>query len=403
MSSKIFGKEQRLNSNDRDDTLITQNNENFIYIASEYGLDKLRNTIIEENSATVTNPVGQNYYSYTSGTNANGKCGLETKTLSRFELNGEGESAVGFFLLATPTGNQFAALGLVDRDLTDGWYFYIDSTGILKVRAVRNSVLIFDVPQTAFNLDKLDGTGPSGINWTPTSGNVYSIKMTAQISDVVFGFNVSGKFIGCHRLAVPGDINDIQRYTQRPITNIIDNNGETTSLSALSFISYNIISNPVFGTKRITSITQTAIVTATGSGSWTPIFSIRRKSTLPNTTLNIQSMNTIQTNSTIYGVFLNATLNTPSWGDIIETDNNETSLEFDESSTTMGLSTTAGDGIVKIYSFMGEGSGTDVVSITEDLSTFKLTLGLTDTLTIGAITLAGAGLSKVILRMEELW
>lgn len=404
MSSKQINSGDLLNTNARDNTLVVEQSENYIYVATDYGLDTLRNDIIQENGGTVTNPVGQYYYScQTSSANVNGRSGLQTKQLARFELGGQALCYFGLFNLVSPTLNSRLYLGLVDKDITDGWYFQIDSSG-LSVNSVVNGVVVNSISRENFNTDKLDGKGISGLTWTDLTSLTYAIRITAQIFDISFGFLIDGKFFTAHRYSI-STFAELQRYTQRPLTFILDNNGSATDLNAAYLIGQEILTSPILSTIRITPVMTSGVTTtAITETSYTPILSIRRKSTYPNVTLNLQSVDTIQDANVIYILVLNSTLNTPSWVDIVETDPNNTGIEYDESSTTMTLSTTPDDGVVKVYSFLASGAGgSNTSSRTSDLTSFKLTLGLNDTMTLGAKTLAGNGNVKAILRVSELW
>ena len=404
MSSKIFGKGQRLNTNARDETLIVETNENYIYVATDYGLDTLRNDLIQENGGTVSNPVGQYYFScQTSSANVNGRAGLSTKQLARFELGGQALCYFGLFNLVPPTLNSKFMLGLVDKDITDGWYFMVDSSG-LTVNSIVNGVVVNSIAQADFNTDKLDGNGPSGLTWSSVGPFTYAIKITAQIFDISFGFLIGGIFYTAHQYGIT-TFADLQRYTQRPLTFILDNNGSAVDLNAAYLIGQEILTSPLLTTIRITPVMTAGVATtAVNATNYTPVLSIRRKSTYPNITLNLQSVDTIQDANCIFVLILNSALNTPSWGDIVETDPNNTGLEYDQAATTMTLSGTPDDGIVKVYSFLVAGAGgSNNQARTSDLTSFKLTLGLNDTMTLGCKTLSGNGNVKAILRVSELW
>jgi hypothetical protein len=63
-------------------------------------------------------------------------------------------------------------------DTTDGLFIGYNAAAFGV--CVRAATVDTWVAQTAFNIDKLDGTGPSGITLSPTSGNVYAIMYDAS-------------------------------------------------------------------------------------------------------------------------------------------------------------------------------------------------------------------------------
>lgn len=115
----------------------------------------------------------------TGGTYASGSVSLESKQYAHFNAGHE----LGSFFTAAfdPTGvsadvSQF--IGMSTRGGSDGYFVGYSGTsfGFMVRKAGATSAFI---PRTSWNIDKLDGTGPSGVNMSSTIAqnlNIYHMK-----------------------------------------------------------------------------------------------------------------------------------------------------------------------------------------------------------------------------------
>lgn len=84
---------------------------------------------------------------------------------------------------------------------TDGIFFEVDAAGALNfVRRSGSSVPTQTVPQALWNIDKLDGTGPSGITLdvNDTQMLIFDYQWLG-VGSIRIGFDIGGKLIYCHQ------------------------------------------------------------------------------------------------------------------------------------------------------------------------------------------------------------
>ena len=89
---------------------------------------------------------------------------------------------------ADPSGNTTKRAGMFTN--YNGMYWYVNSDiGVgIRRRILDGTVSETLIPRSSFNVDKLDGTGPSGYNWTTTTvQNVATYVSTANVGIVVQG------------------------------------------------------------------------------------------------------------------------------------------------------------------------------------------------------------------------
>jgi len=100
---------------------------------------------------------------------------------------------------ALPTGAAFAGIGYYDDD--NGVYFRQDATGVACViRSATSGTVVEDRVYSAdWNLDKLDGTGPSGATVDWTKEQIFCIDLQwLGVGRVRFGLNLLGQYINVH-------------------------------------------------------------------------------------------------------------------------------------------------------------------------------------------------------------
>ena len=140
---------------------------------SVYGLSNLRDITITTGAGTV----GSNNTEFQLSTTASGadNVALDSSGRGRYEAGLAGEAGIGMRLLVAPTCAQVARWGLFDDQ--NGAFFGQDTTNGIFVD-IRRAGVDTIVPQTSWNVDKLDGTGPSGATLTLSKGNIFQIVFT---------------------------------------------------------------------------------------------------------------------------------------------------------------------------------------------------------------------------------
>lgn len=106
------------------------------------------------------------------------------------------------------TGN----FGSGNSGITKQWGYYDDSNGLFfQISGTTLNICIRSntsgtpvdtlIPQSSWNVDKLDGTGPSGINLDTSKTNIYVINFQwLGVGNVYFGIFFGTKLIVCHMI-----------------------------------------------------------------------------------------------------------------------------------------------------------------------------------------------------------
>lgn len=92
------------------------------------------------------------------------------------------------------TSTCYSRIGYFDG--SDGWFFEFNSVSGISIN-VKSSITSTTgiIPRSLWNVDKMDGTGPSGINLNFAGRQSFVI----QISNIInFGFQVNGTTYYCH-------------------------------------------------------------------------------------------------------------------------------------------------------------------------------------------------------------
>lgn len=147
------------------------------------------------------------------------------------------------------------------------------------------SVVENKVTQANWNLDKLDGTGPSRLTLDITKAQIQFIDVEwLGLGTVRVGFVINGQFIHCHSFHHANLITNTYMTTGcLPVRAEIENIGTTASPSTLQIVCTSVISEGGYelrGRPRTigNGILTANLVTLTTAGTFYPLQSIRLKS-----------------------------------------------------------------------------------------------------------------------------
>ncbi len=260
----------------------------------------------------------------------------------RYQSGYAGEAGIGVRLPALPTGNQVVRWGLFDEE--NGVFFGVDGTSSFV--AIRRAGVDTVIPQASWNVDPLDGTGPSGATLDLSKGNIFQIDFTW------YGYGVIE-----FRVVIPDpttlaqEVITVNRYAPSGETSLADPNlplraeinNDGTASALQVFVGgrqYSIIGNynPTF---RITSERRTITTTTT----LTPVISFQRKTEFPagsgrpnSVSVTLEGIDLVTTDDIYYQVLLGGTLN----GSFVNfptattnIPNSETALLVNTTSTTL--------------------------------------------------------------------
>lgn len=188
------------------------------------------------------------------------------------------------FVMNAPKTNLRQRVGYYGAD--NGMYLELDENTINLVKRtfVSGSVAETKVAQSSWNIDKLDGTGPSGLTLDISKAQILWMDIEwLGVGTVRMGFVIDGKFIHCHSFHHANLLASTYITTASlPIRYEIANTGITTSISNLKQICSTVISEGGYELKGLQQAIGTPITTPkdlpTPAGTFYPIVSIRLKS-----------------------------------------------------------------------------------------------------------------------------
>jgi hypothetical protein len=173
----------------------------------------------------------------------------------------------------------------------NGMYLELDGAGgnilaFVKRSSVSGALVETKVVQSAWNYDKLDGTGPSGMTLDITKAQILWMDFEwLGVGTVRLGFVIDGKFILCHQFHHANLVTATYITTASlPLRYEIENTGTTASNSTLKQICSTVISEGGYqlnGLQQSVNIPITAPRTTSVAGTYYPILSLRLKSS-PN-------------------------------------------------------------------------------------------------------------------------
>jgi hypothetical protein len=295
-------------------------------------------------------------------TNANGAYVIR-QTPIRFNYQ-PGKGIVGLFTgVFAPETNITKRVGLfqsssaVPYNPESGLYMEVTSSGprfvVLKTVGTAYSV---SAPQSAWNVDKLDGTGPSGLVIDFTKAQIFTIDYEwLGVGHIRFGFYLEGKCYYAHYVTNLNSLNAAYLSSpNHPIRYEIRQTGAGSG--SMKHICSSVIiegNEDILGTPA--SVSTSASVTVDTLG-FHPVLSVRLNPARPDIVPLLRSvdlLNTSNTGSCIYKLVYNAELTgaTLAWNDLAGT-------PFQYALGTNTATVTAGTDL--ITKFVGAGQGTSI-------------------------------------------
>lgn len=243
------------------------------------------------------------------------------------------------FVMAAPKANLRQRYGFFNTQ--NGIFLEQDGTTISFVKRsyVTGSVVETKVAQADWNVDQLDGKGPSLKTLDLTKAQILFIDIEwLGVGSVRCGFVIDGQFIHCHTFQHANLITNTYMTTAcLPIRAEIENTGTTASNSTLRIICATVISEGGYeltGRMRCIYHPVTTPYTLTTAGTYYPVIAIRLKSdrldgiVLPK---DISALGTSNVARYSYKMVSNATVTGGTWVSM-GTDSN---VEYNISGTAM--------------------------------------------------------------------
>jgi hypothetical protein len=167
---------------------------------------------------------------------------------------------------------------------SNGLYLELDGTALSFVErsSSTGSLVETRVAKANWNVDKLDGTGPSGLTLDITKSQILWKDIEwLGLGTVRLGFVINGQFIHCHSFHHANLITSTYITTASlPLRYEITNTAATASSSTLKQVCSTVISEGGYELRGLQQAVGTAINTPyalTASGTYYPVASIRLK------------------------------------------------------------------------------------------------------------------------------
>lgn len=306
---------------------------------------------------------------------------------------GKGLTVLATFVMAPPQTNLRQRVGYFNT--ANGAFLQQNGTTVSFV--LRSNSLptpgtpsdVRTVNQADWNVDKMDGTGPSGRVLDLTKNQILYMDFEwLGTGDVRCGFYVDGRPQICH--IFHNDNTQTAVYMQTailPVRYEITNTGATGSASSMKQVCSSVISEGGYEATSIDHVARRTTVLASIGATFLPLVSIRLASTalgavvLPN---RIQVLPTTNQNYEV-ALFKNATLTGASYAAV----SSDANVEADVSATAMTGGTIVQTDYVTTSGSGGVGALAAPTGYNFDLQLGVSLAGVSDIYTVGIRTVSG--------------
>jgi hypothetical protein len=249
-----------------------------------YRDNNLWDSLIVGTGSTVGFVTAQGLVDVGIGTTAG--CSVIRETTKTFSYQpGKSLLVLNTYVPAAPKENLRQRVGYFGAD--NGMYFEINGTTPYFVERSLSTGTQTEVAQDDWNIDKLDGTGVSGVTLDITKAQILWMDIEwLGLGTVRMGFVIDGKFIHAHSFHHANRIQSTYITTASlPLRYEIANTGITTSSSTLKQVCSTVISEGGYELRGLQQAVQTPITAPVDlpspAGTVYPVISIRLK-TSPN-------------------------------------------------------------------------------------------------------------------------
>ena len=293
-------------------------------------------------TASVTHLPNESTALLTIGTDSGDKITRESKRVFTYQP-GKSLQVMQTFVFAPLKAGLRQRAGYFSRQ--NGVFLEQDGTDVyLVLRSyISGEVVDTKIAQRDWNIDPLQGTGPTDIVLDLTKAQIFITEYEwLGVGSVKAGFMIDGVFVGIHQFNHANNISTVYTTTATlPVRYEIENVAGTSSSSFLKEISVSIVSNggDFLGNNIYTINRETTSV----SDAYLPLISIRMKSGRTDSVIVPELVNILPKSSNRFNWALiqNSTITGGEWTTHEETGN----VEYNVSATAMSGGTTLLEGI----------------------------------------------------------
>ena len=189
----------------------------------------------------------------------------------------------------------------------NGIYLELDDNTLYMVKrsSVTGSVSSIRISQSQWNIDKLDGSGPSGITLDITKAQIFFMDIEwLGVGTVRTGFVINGQFVPCHYFHHANIIDTTYITTASlPLRYEIENKAATSSPSVLKQVCSTVISEGGYELRGFQQAIGTPIQTAKSlptAGSYVPVVTIRLRGDRLDAIVILTAISIMGVNTGIY-------------------------------------------------------------------------------------------------------
>jgi len=330
-----------------------------IDVKSTFGISVLRDVVSVEGTGSVTNPVGNPEYAIE--VTGQGAATLQTVERGRYVAGTSAEIGIGMRMSTTSfSGNQRATWGYTDG--SDGFFFYYTSGGV-GVAVLRDGVETA-IDRSAWNVDRMDGSGPSGKVYDPTQGVIYQVMYSwygyGQIAFRIVVTDMGKQFVQTVHRFVPNGQTSVKN-PNLPISITVENPVQEDAANEQPIMlyvagrQYSILGDVINISSRLTN-SYVLDVPVSSDGLFSSVLNIRRKSNYLGNPIRINGIDIITNAICIFQLRING-VNIgvgDEFGIISDTLESETALE---QNTTARTTNTSGLILYSGFAFGNAGNG----------------------------------------------
>lgn len=345
---------------------------------------------ITAGTATVTYNANQSMELLNIGTASGDKVERESKRVFPYQP-GKSLQVFQTFVFAPAQANLRQRAGYYSR--TNGYYLELDGTQLSFVRRsyVTGELLETRVFQSEWNMDKLDGTGPSDVVLDISKAQImFSEYEWLGAGSVRLGFAIDGQFIIAHQFNHANYVTSPYITTASlPVRYEIENTGTTSTASSLGQICTTVISNGGYS-RRTEAWTASRTETVNVSSTFYPIASIRMAAGRTDSVIIPAGLAILPIAQGNYewALIRNATITGGTWVTHTPSTGN---VEYNVSATAMTGGVSVAEGLVS-----SSNQASSAINIGDGFQRFDLQLGRTnadtpvsDTMTLALRSLGG--------------
>ena len=236
-------------------------------------------------NSTVTFSANQGLMELAVSNAANAEIIRETKRVFSYQP-GKSLQTLNTFVFNPAQTNLRQRVGYFGAQ--NGIYLELDNSTVYLVRRYYNlgSVQEERVAQTSWNVDKLDGLGPSKVTLNISVAQIFFIDIEwLGVGSVRCGFIIDGQLIHCHSFHHANEVGSNSTYmttASLPLRYEIKNTGTTGNTSLLKQICSTVISEGGYELRGRQSSVNTSVTSPrdlTNAGEYYPVISLRLANT----------------------------------------------------------------------------------------------------------------------------